>query len=189
MNAKTIRSKKGLALILGIALLLVLLAVLLIPNGAAKYRSQVVQANTVTHSETLAAAFTLTATDADENGACAFPLLPGTKSTFEPTITITGKTEIPAYLYLEIVGGEDAELDEKWSPLNVTGLNGGMVYAYTETLPEGDVTITPSISISWDKNPANNAETTLQVYAYMIQKTDTDADAATAFVNAMPETP
>ena len=190
MNANSIRSHKGLALILGVALLLVLLAVLLIPGGSAKYRTQVVQANALHNSDSLATSFTLT-------GSAENTLLPGTTDTFAPVITITGKTEIPAFLYLELLGPEDAELDEAWTKLEgVVGKNGGQVYAYQDGAAltdadaddDGKLTITPVITLTWSRIPAENTVNSVQAYAYMIQQTDATIAAADAFTEAVPQT-
>ena len=196
MKVKFLQSRKTLALILGVVLLLLLLGALLIPGGSAKYRTQVVQANKVSYDDRLAASFTLTAKGADANGICTFPMLPGTTSTFKPAITIDGKTEIPAYLYLEVTG-PDTTLNAGWTKLDgVTGLKGGRVYYYKTVLTNENQTvltnenqkwtITPEISITWSKIPQAEAES-IEVYAYLIQKTGEES-AADAFGGAVEQT-
>ncbi len=192
MNVHAMRSKKSLALILGVTLLLALLALLLIPGSAAKYRSQtVLQANAVRYSEQLASELKLTADTADEKGVSYNRMLPGTQSVFTPTITVVGKTEIPAYLYLEVTGPETS-ISEGWTELEgLTGLNGGRIYAYdavlTGTAGQGDIELRPGITLNWSAVPEENTTTTLRVYAYMIQQTDAETDASAAFAQAMPE--
>ncbi len=188
MKVKFLQSRKTLALILGVVLLLLLLGALLIPGGSAKYRTQVVQANKVSYDDRLAASFTLTAKGADANGICTFSMLPGTTSTFKPKITINGKTEIPAYLYLEVTG-PDTTLNAGWTKLDgVTGLKGGRVYAYETILTDKSVSgdIKPEISITWSNIPQTEAKS-LEVYAYLIQKTG-DESAADAFGGAVKQT-
>ena len=188
MKVKFLQSKKTLALILGVVLLLLLLGALLIPGGSAKYRTQVVQAKTVSFDDRLAASFTLKAEGADANGICTFSMLPGTTSTFMPDITIDGKTGIPAYLYLEVTG-PDTTLNDGWTQLDgFTGLKGGRVYAYETILTDKSVSgdIIPEISITWSKIPQAEAES-INVYAYLIQKTGEES-AAVAFGGAIEQT-
>lgn len=183
MKVKFLQSRKTLALILGVVLLLLLLGALLIPGGSAKYRTQVVQANTVNYNDRLAKSFKLSHVHQKENGTCYYLQLPGTTTTFAPTITITGKTEIPAFLYLEVAGPE-TQLNEDWKWLNdVPGLKGGRVYAYTTILTNEnkDWDIIPEISIVWSKIPPKNTNSTLHIYAYMIQQESAETTAESAF--------
>lgn len=186
MNENRIQRRKSLSLILGVVLLLLLLAVLLIPNGFARYRTQVAQANKLSFDSRLAESFTLSHSGQESDGKCYYLLLPGTKSTFDPTITITGKTEIPAFLYLEITG-PSTTLNADWTLLNVTGMKGGRVYVYNAvlTIENGGGKITPQISVNWDKVPAKNSNKTLQVYAYMIQQESKETKAEDAFSAAV----
>lgn len=193
MYMKLIRSKKSLALTLGTVLLLLLLGALLIPNGAAKYRIQVAtDPEAVVYNDRLAVSFTLSHQSPAKDGNCYYYLLPGTKSTFDPVITITGKTAIPAWLYLEIKGPDSTTLNGDWTLLDVTGLNGGRVYAYNTVLTDStfkaaDIRINPQITVAWDAVPAKNTNTTLHVYAYMIQQDNAETSAADAFTAAVSE--
>jgi hypothetical protein len=183
MKVKFLQSRKTLALILGVVLLLLLLGALLIPGGSAKYRTQVVQANAVNYNDRLAESFTLSHVHQKENGTCYYLQLPGTTTTFAPTISINGKTEIPAYLYLEVTG-PDTTLNAGWTQLGgVTGLNEGRVYAYETILTNEnkDWTIIPKISIVWSKIPPKNTNSTLHIYAYMIQQESAETTAESAF--------
>ena len=190
MKVKFLQSRKTLALILGVVLLLLLLGALLIPGGSAKYRTQVVQANTVSFDDRLASAFTLTHEQAAD-GVFRAELLPGKTETFEPVITVTGKTEIPAWLYLEIKGPADAAAGEDWVELTgVTGKNGGRMYAYADVLTNAngaDFTISPAITVTWSAVPSENTDTTLQIFAYMIQRESPEITAQAAFVEAVPQ--
>ena len=105
-----------------------------------------------------------------------------------PNITIDGKTGIPAYLYLEVTG-PDTTLNDGWTKLDgVTGLKGGRVYAYETILTDKSVSgdIKPEISITWSNIPQTEAKS-LEVYAYLIQKTG-DESAADAFGGAVKQT-
>lgn len=190
MNVKRIPNKKSLALALGLVLLLLLLAALLIPNSSAKYRIQVATGpEELCYNDRLAESFTLSHEHQAGDGNCYYYLLPGTKSTFAPSITITGKTEIPAFLYLEVTG-PNVSLNEGWKLLEgVTGLKGGRVYAYGTVLTDKNVEgpITPRITISWDSVPTRNTNRTLRVYAYMIQQEDPELPAEEAFTAAVSE--
>lgn len=75
-----------------------------------------------------------------------YQVLPGIELPKDPTVMITGKTEAPAYLYIEIVGTLDEAIfewsvDANWTKLDgVTGPNGGDVYAYKEDAIIDDTT-------------------------------------------------
>lgn len=66
-----------------------------------------------------------------------YDVMPGMVIPKDPFITITGKTEVPAYLYVEIANELDADVyawsvTNNWEKLEgVTGKNGGSVYVYT----------------------------------------------------------
>lgn len=72
-----------------------------------------------------------------------YEIMPGMIIPKDPVVTITGKTESPAYLYIEVINNLDfsTEVDdeetlvidpENWRELpTVTGPNGGKVYVYT----------------------------------------------------------
>ena len=78
--------------------------------------------------------------ESETDTAAAYYLIPGTTIPLAPWLEITGKTDVPAYLYLEVKDGTpekaDAPLAEAWQPLKegdapVTGKNGGQIYVYT----------------------------------------------------------
>lgn len=65
-----------------------------------------------------------------------YTLLPGLDVPKDPTIEIVGKTNVPAYLYIEVVDKLNASiaytLTSDWLDISVTGKNGGKVYVYAK---------------------------------------------------------
>ena len=65
-----------------------------------------------------------------------YTLLPGLDVPKDPTIEIVGKTNVPAYLYIEVVDKLNASiaytLKSEWLDISVTGKNGGKVYVYAK---------------------------------------------------------
>lgn len=69
-----------------------------------------------------------------------YVLLPGHDIPKDPYIIITGKTSIPAYLFVEVIDGTADTLtytvEDHWLKLDgLTGKNGGAVYVYSTTNP------------------------------------------------------
>ena len=80
--------------------------------------------------------------DVNESKGNTYFLLPGSDVPKDPFITITGKTDVKAYLFVEIVEGQDVGTEENaliryqmngsWKKLpGVTGKHGGTVYVFT----------------------------------------------------------
>lgn len=124
------------------------------------------------------------ATDADKVVVQknSYTVMPGMTLPKDPTITITGKTEAPAYLYVEVVGALNGayqwEMAEGWTEIaNLTGVNGGKVYHYNTILTNaaGEPTSFPIIKdneITIPDDPTadlNTQEATLTFYAYLAQ--------------------
>ncbi len=79
--------------------------------------------------------------DKDKNGNVitgnAYKALPNTEIPKNPFITITGKTDAPAYLYVEVIDGLNNTglsytMNNCWTEVTgVTAPNGGKIYVYT----------------------------------------------------------
>lgn len=68
-----------------------------------------------------------------------YVLMPGVDAARDPFVRIEGKSDIPAYVYVEVVSTLDEKagftLTDDWEKLDgVTGQNGGEVYAFNETV-------------------------------------------------------
>ena len=134
----------------------------------------------------------------------AYVLMPGVSIPKDPKVYVTGKTSIPAYLYVEVVdstnlvtSGEDAafvySLTGDWAKLTeVTGKNGGEVYVYNTVLQtEGEnvqdfeipILTGNTITVTEKLNKGSNYSGSLTFYAYMAQKVDAQ-DQATTFGTA-----
>ena len=136
-------------------ILLVALLIGLISFADAKYAKKIIHTGSVTISARLAESMELlehkverqpdgsymldTSKTVDAN---TYELIPGVDIPKDPFITIKNKTDIGAYLFVEVVGGqnvgteEDAriryQMTDDWQLLSdVTGKHNGTVYAYT----------------------------------------------------------
>lgn len=128
-----------------------LLLILLIAGSIAgyaigKYRTEVVMTGSVTASTRLVDSFRLSAVRKADGASSEEPeadtayLIPGTELGFN--LQIQGKSDVGAYLYVEVTG-EGAELTEDWRRLdNVVGKHGGAVYAYSKLLDGSDPDLT-----------------------------------------------
>ena len=124
----------------------------------------------------------------EEVSANEYHLMPGVDVPKDPFVKITGKTEIPAYVYIEVVDHTQSTFtytinSTDWLlQTGCTGRNGGTVYAYKETVKKtaengGNLTlpilsgdhpvITVSHELSLDSTQYSNAG--LDFYAYMAQ--------------------
>lgn len=133
----------------------------------------------------------------------SYEVLPGSSVPKDPTIKVTGKNDVAAYLYVEIVDNTGANLTwniaEGWTLLDgVTGKNGGVVYAFDNTLAnpdgtEGGATYTMKV-LKDDKVTIGDADDlglgetgkTMTFYAYLAQAVidGTVADAKTVYNTA-----
>lgn len=124
-----------------------------------------------------------------------YDVLPSTNLPKDPYITITEKTNAPAYLYVEVVGGLTAgmsyDMADCWTKLdNVTGTNGGAVYVYNSGTPIDNnstglskISIIKNDVINVTDNPglAKDQTVSLSFYAYLAQASvGTPAEAYTA---------
>ena len=122
-------------------------------------------------------------------------VLPKTNLPKDPHITITGKTNAPAYLYVEVVGklptGMHYAMADCWTKLEgVTGNNGGVIYVYKNGTPIDEkstgldnISIIKNDTITVDDVPglAEGQKVSLSFYAYLGQASvGTAAEAYTA---------
>ena len=200
--------------IYGLALFLVSLVLITALSSAvyAKYIKKTdFKGNTVTIQANLAEDFTLTESKANrtEMGdyvldtttpveANQYVLMPGVDIPKDPTIKISKKTPIPAYLYVEVVdtntdGAVTYSLTSDWELLPaLTGPNGGKVYAYT-TLLDGTITDMSikilegnTVFVSQALNHSDTAKPfSIKFHAYLLQKPDGTTNETTIFKNAL----
>lgn len=198
MRAKSIRSKA--ALIAGLALIAILIAALLVPQVFAKYRTEIIVKNQINYTNTQAGSFTMTTgivPDGVQNvrGKAAEPgdtftyaLIPGTTVRVKPVITITDKTEIPSFLYVEVCASQGLTFtaeNEQWTCLDgLTGLNGGLVYVYNGDLSGEACEIPVEASITVSRRPSAGEQFTF--YSYLLQKMD-ESSAAETFAAAISQ--
>lgn len=203
------KKNKRIYILLSFALILVILCALLPGMGFSKYRTEMVFANQVDYTNTLAESFQLldvpvtvqedgsyaadTTSDAQPTGGFTYKLIPGITLPAAPYVEILGKTQIPAYLYLEVQNtNPDVSLtfDQSWTELSgVTGKKGGAVYSYnngavlTGTDPEAKLTM-PTFTVDTLSTIPTENEGEIKVYAYMIQKVE--EQSATDAYNSAP---
>ncbi len=121
-----------------------------------------------------------------------YVLMPGVDAARDPFVRIEGKSDIPAYVYVEVVSTLDEKagftLTDDWEKLDgVTGQNGGEIYAYCDTVASDngqDITIPlldgSIVTVSHTYIAADEAETELSFYPYMA-RADEDRTAAECF--------
>jgi predicted ribosomally synthesized peptide with SipW-like signal peptide len=122
----------------------------------------------------------------------SYKVLPGVNLPKDPFITITDKSDVASYLYVEVVDelGENSGLSyaltSDWTKLNVKGANGGDVYVYqnglliTDTNAPATVYILKDnvVTVGQDVNVDKNG-VDITFYGYMAQASaGADADAA-----------
>ena len=139
-----------------------------------------------------------TLTDALTNNTVTgnhYDVLPRTDLPKDPYITIIGKTNAPAYLYVEVVDGLPSGMHYNmascWTRLEgVTGNNGGVIYVYNNGTPIDEnstglenIAIIAGNTIKVDDVPglAEGQKVSLSFYAYLGQASvGTPAEAYTA---------
>ena len=158
-------NKKSLSLILGVSLIILLAVALIISGNTAKYRTELVMANEVEYTNTLAESFMLLdkpvtvqedgsyvldeTADAEPTSGFSYKLIPGISIPAAPYVEIKNKTVIPAYLYLEVdnSGAVELNFDGSWNALeSVQGKKGGTVYCYKNEALAGSVSVTQAES-------------------------------------------
>ena len=125
--------------------LLVVLLIGLIGVASGKYTTTISHRGKITFSASLAESVTIQETTGTE-----YLLIPGHDITKDPKIVITGKTTIPAYLFVEVVDKLDTNLVEGetkkpvsysmatgWTELEgITGADGSKVYYYNAVIDQ-----------------------------------------------------
>lgn len=181
-------------LILGFSLIFLLGCALMMSGILARYKTVSVIANEVDYTNQLAEAFKLLdkpvivgedgSYSVDESAGAQptdgfrYHLIPGITIPAAPYVEITGKTQIPAYLYLEVdnTGGASLSFDNSWTELDVAGKKGGKVYVYdngaalTGDDTEAILTVPTFTVDTLSKYPDDLSEGEVKVYAYMLQK-------------------
>lgn len=124
-----------------------------------------------------------------------YDVLPRTDLPKDPYITITEKTNAPAYLYVEVVGelptGMSYDMADCWTKLDgVTGNHNGVIYVYNNGTPIDDestgldnisIIKNDTITVSDEPGLTEGQEVSLSFYAYLGQASvGTPAQAYTA---------
>lgn len=132
-----------------------------------------------------------------------YKVLPETNLLKDPFIRIQGKTEAPAYLYVEVIDNFDKtglkyDMEECWKDLKMQGANGGDLYVYRMADANGKVKnailigaegepgevpilVDNTITVG-DKIKIPSEGITLEFYGYLAQAS-AGTDAATAYTN------
>ena len=190
----------------------VLLAAFVITTGAvfAKYKQSVPLQGTLTVSAgQLANVFTLQEHKAvRSNGTYTldntqtvtsntYQALPGVAIPKDPQITLSNKSKVPAYLYVEVIdnlgaSGLSYSLTSDWLDLNRTGQNGGKVYVYTggndsaklldENFNVSAIYILQNNQVTVSKGSTSGFNVSLSFHGYLAQAS-AGTDAKTAFIN------
>lgn len=211
MNKQNIK-KAGV--LLAACLLVAALALLAIADLRAKYVTTVDLTGAVRFTADLAVDVTLLEHKAERQSDGSYQLggewvdkntyvvMPGVDILKDPTITITTKSAIPAYLYVEVVDNLPSSvtytLDDQWVPLTILGRT-VYLYKYDEDYnfpdadAEGKITINiiknKVITVSHTYDPAAAAsDFNIKFYAYLIQRQD-GKDTTTLFTDAYPTAP
>lgn len=232
MEKKRGINKRSMFLTLGVLLIVAAVLIPTIGQSRAKYRTQLVLANEVSYQNELAESFKLLdhpvvvqedgsyvrdeSDEAEPTSGFSFKLIPGITLPAAPYIEIIGKTDIPAYLYFEVVcpeGAPELKIAEDWTRLdNIAGKFGGTVYSYkdgeaivkpekaeeTATTEEtgaseeaeesADFTFDTFTVKTLSKIPMDFESGEVKVYAYMIRQVEGQT-AAMAFEEAPAPTP
>lgn len=122
-------------------------------------------------------------------GAQSYTLIPGLDVPKDPHIVITGKTEIPAYLYIEIVNdtidtynGQSVityDIAAGWSQSTRAAQHGGTVYQYDTKLDKASAKATyyilkdNKVTVSQHiKHADTDGADLLTFYAYLVEATN-----------------
>ncbi len=142
--------KKKLLRLLLMLLILAMASLSLIGSSVGKYIRTVSVSGNVSFSAELAKELILRESEALRNpdgsyvlsagtyvSGNEYVLLPGLNVPKDPHVIISGKTDIPAYLFIEVVDSTPNEaigynIRDCWLALGITGKHGGAVYVYAE---------------------------------------------------------
>lgn len=125
MKDKKIRSRSRVGLIVALLLAFIFSAALMPGGGYAIYRNRTaLQGNVVYDIPAVSLAESIAVT-----GAGSRIVTPGAEVSFDVAVSVTGRTETPSYLYIEVVGDNSHVDPANWELLpGVTGEHGGAVY-------------------------------------------------------------
>ena len=195
------KTRKTRISVLSLILLAIAAAALIIGLAAAKYVKEVRMTHKITVSADLAKSIEIFEhkanrtehgdyeTETNEVTKNDYVLMPGVDVPKDPTVRIKGYTGLKAWLYVEIVEttvptSVSYATASGWTPLSVTGPNGGKIYYRELTSAQtGDLefpvlannTVTVSESIPRD------TKLKLDFYAYITQQKGTAADDFASF--------
>ena len=177
--------------------------------AVAKYIKDVPFSGNVTFTADLAETFTLTESVAKRNtdgtysldtdtstNENPYTLMPGVDVPKDPKITITGKTVVPAYLYVEVLESENFpatvtySMAEGWTDLGITGPKGGKVYVYGTVLdgtpPNLTIPILENNILKVSQNLLRGTTATMTFYGYMAQQVSGRDEKATFTYEFIP---
>ena len=174
--------------------------------AVAKYIKDVPYTGNVTFKADLVETFTLTETKAvrqtsgsyilsgEQVTQNSYILMPGVDVPKNPMVKITGKTAVPAYLYVEVCSNLPATVTyaivSHWTDLNITGPHGGKVYVYTSVLDGTTENLTLPIidkEILYVSDTLDRGTTaTMTFYGYMAQQVSAYANATETFTANFP---
>ena len=203
-----LRSTPPHVIIIGTALILLIAVVITASTVLGKYTTEDRVVGTFQVSNRLAARFalqehkaiqgtdgsyTLHATELVKSNT--YELIPGLTIPKDPYISVTDKTSIPAYIYLEVLSSSvSAEVTFSvngtvWTLLDgVTGPHGGDVYTYSAGLVDETtsgldrIPILTGDSFTLSRLPiTTGSREVLTFYGYMIEPTTETATAASTF--------
>ena len=178
--------KKKFGMTTGLLMIVVLLVSMAIGAAGAKYVSQEQTTGQVTITADIgtivlreskanrqpSGAYTLdTADPVTEN---SYELIPGLDIPKDPHVVITKPDALPVYVYVEVVDGltdpaVTYSLTEDWTHLDITGPNGGMVYAYEKSVTESEtiyILDNNTIYVSQELNLSGEVNLTFHAYMY-----------------------
>lgn len=174
--------------------------------AVAKYIKDIPFTGNVTFKADLAETFTLTETQAvrQNDGSYilsgeqvtqnSYTLMPGVDVPKDPKITITGKTTVPAYLYVEVLESKNFpatvtySMATGWTDLEITGPHGGKVYVYDIVLngTTPDIRILKNDTLKVSQNLPRGTTATMTFYGYMAQQVSAYANATETFTANFP---
>lgn len=206
------KNRKVLRIVSLAAVAALLVCAIFVGGSYAKYRSEVVVTDKLSYTNQLSKSFSLqeyeltqqrdgssVLTDTITEEAQTYQLIPGAKIPQDPFITVEGKTDVAAVLYLEVAtnaAGITYDLTDDWTRLDgVTGPKGGQVYAFQggRTLNEADTKDGPLVvhilrdqAYHVDKNPGTTTGS-IRMAGYLVQSgeayTVSAKDAAVLFAS------
>ena len=174
--------------------------------AVAKYIKDIPFTGNVTFKADLVETFTLTETKAvrqtsgsyilsgEQVTENSYTLMPGVDVPKNPMVKITGKTAVPAYLYVEVCSNLPATVTyaivSHWTDLNITGPHGGDVYVYKSVLDGTVKDLTLPIidkEILYVSDTLDRKTTaTMTFYGYMAQQVSGRDEKATFTYEFIP---